>query len=497
MRVRITDIRTYEHNPRVEPNAAYEKLKRAILIKRGLDQQLTITRRPGEEDGPFILYAGGGTRLEILAACFSETKDEAFLFADCLFKPYTSEFDLMVAHAGENENRENLMWIDKARHIKRLRSALEKGSGRKVSQHELTQTITQHGWSITQQTVSRLEYTHDSLLPAIPKALSGGFGEPRVRKVSKLEKSVKKYLQHRHQPNQQIVAVNQWFFDTLKQHDSEEWDFDPLFGDIMERLADICDEPVPRVCLAVEGLMQGSPLSPRAPPATLSWGASAISGKPPAQKQATGLDETAPEDAHSSRSGSLQDVLGNTQMRAPTSTTAEQQRGAATLGAKSGKTKQKNSSSLKDLRARMGTLARQLAQPNQLDHYIHWVNAGPGFVIDLPATPISDAKQIALWWFLVAAADQALDGRSICMKSLPDNTRLALAFQAEEARGDTAVLKALTTYVSEPPSLQFVLRDLLGRLHDSEFETLVSLLHARRQLESVCLSEGKTDVWEL
>ena len=62
-RVEITRIHSYERNPRRSQNPEYDRIKASIL-KSGMDQALSITKRPGEKD--YIVQAGGNTRLQIV-----------------------------------------------------------------------------------------------------------------------------------------------------------------------------------------------------------------------------------------------------------------------------------------------------------------------------------------------------------------------------------------------------------------------------------------------
>jgi hypothetical protein len=63
MVVEVEQIRPYDHNPRRVPNAEYERIKASIRAC-GMDQPLTITRRPGDE--PYMVAAGGNTRLQVV-----------------------------------------------------------------------------------------------------------------------------------------------------------------------------------------------------------------------------------------------------------------------------------------------------------------------------------------------------------------------------------------------------------------------------------------------
>ena len=79
-RVQITRIKCYERNPRRSQNPEYDRIKASILTS-GMDQALSITRRPDEED--FIVQAGGNTRLQILKELYETTGEERFFMVDC------------------------------------------------------------------------------------------------------------------------------------------------------------------------------------------------------------------------------------------------------------------------------------------------------------------------------------------------------------------------------------------------------------------------------
>lgn len=102
LEVEISRIRTYEHNPRHGRNPEYDRIKDSIRI-HGLDQPLVITQRPGETD--YIVHTGGNTRLLVLKELFAETGDARFSPVPCLYKEWTSESDVLLAHLRENDLR--------------------------------------------------------------------------------------------------------------------------------------------------------------------------------------------------------------------------------------------------------------------------------------------------------------------------------------------------------------------------------------------------------
>ena len=75
MVVAIDEIEVYDHNPRQLANDRYDEIKASIRAS-GMDQTLTITRRPGAPR--YMIAAGGNTRLQALKALWAETGDERF-----------------------------------------------------------------------------------------------------------------------------------------------------------------------------------------------------------------------------------------------------------------------------------------------------------------------------------------------------------------------------------------------------------------------------------
>ena len=122
IRLEVTQLRSYDRNPRRCPNSEYERIKASIRAQ-GLDQPLVVTSRPGETG--YLLLAGGNTRLRALLALYQETDDEAFRYLDCFFKPWIAESDVLLSHLRENELRDNLCFIDKARAVFEAKALLE------------------------------------------------------------------------------------------------------------------------------------------------------------------------------------------------------------------------------------------------------------------------------------------------------------------------------------------------------------------------------------
>ena len=95
MELEVDTIRPYDHNPRHGDNPEYQRIKASVRAE-GLDQPLVVTRRPGEST--YMLQAGGNTRLRVLQELYAETGDERFARATCLYRPWTRQMDVLLAH---------------------------------------------------------------------------------------------------------------------------------------------------------------------------------------------------------------------------------------------------------------------------------------------------------------------------------------------------------------------------------------------------------------
>ena len=119
-------IKAYDRNPRRGENPEYERIKASIRAE-GMDQALVVTRRPG--DPGYMLHAGGNTRLRILKELHAETGEERFRVAACVYRPWTGEADVLLAHLKENDLRGELSFLDRALGVARG-EASHRGAGR-------------------------------------------------------------------------------------------------------------------------------------------------------------------------------------------------------------------------------------------------------------------------------------------------------------------------------------------------------------------------------
>lgn len=228
----IGQIESYEHNPRRAPNAKFDELKESIRLN-GLRQPLVITRRPGAAN--YMPKHGGNTRLLILKELLAETGDPRFVTANCLFEPWSTESDVLVGHLIENEMRDDLVFIDKARAIREVRLLIEQETGTKLSQRQLAEALRARGYRLAQPNISHYEYAVDTLLEAIPRAMAAGLGKPKVERLREIDRAAQAvWLKRGLGPDELYRSI---FIEALARVDTEHWDSDRARHSLEQALA--------------------------------------------------------------------------------------------------------------------------------------------------------------------------------------------------------------------------------------------------------------------
>ena len=251
--LQLSDIRTYEHNPRRSPNQEYDRIRASIRVQ-GLDQPLVVTKRPGDEY--YIPWAGGNTRLKILRELYDETGEEQFLSIRCVYKPWTTESQALLAHLRENELRGNLSFIDKAHAVLEARKVLASElADPDISQRRLARLITDRGLSISHSMISKMSYAVDRLLPLIPQAFAAGMGKPQVEKLSSLERTCRQ-LWHHHALGSD-TEFDETFAALCRRYDSPDWDIHSLVAALEHEIAEAADTSLHVIRLELEALMDG------------------------------------------------------------------------------------------------------------------------------------------------------------------------------------------------------------------------------------------------
>ena len=83
--------------------------------------------------------------LHILKELCSETHDPRFYSVHCLFEPWKSESEILIAHLVENDARGDLIFIDRARAVHELRESLEQETGAPRSTRQLATLLQERG----------------------------------------------------------------------------------------------------------------------------------------------------------------------------------------------------------------------------------------------------------------------------------------------------------------------------------------------------------------
>lgn len=274
MVVTLDQLRSYDHDPRVTRNPAYEDIK-ASIRERGLDAPPAITRRPGEPH--YIIRNGGNTRLAILRELWSETKDERFFRISCLFRPWPQrgEVVMLTGHLAENELRGGLSFIERALGVEKAREFYEqemgRDSGQPLSQSELARRLTADGFPLPQSHISRMQDAVHYLLPAIPNLLYGGLGRHQVERLAVLRKACERTWERRALGRSLSMDFAALFQDVLAQFDTQPDDFSPqrVQDELVGQMAELLEADYDTLALEIDDTesRQRALTSDPAPPA--------------------------------------------------------------------------------------------------------------------------------------------------------------------------------------------------------------------------------------
>jgi len=192
-------IKPYSLNPRKEPNSVLEGLVESIK-KRGLIGNLAVTQEPESKD--YVLFMGKNTTLEALNRIHKPNQ-----LIPCEVHPYPVDGDvtLLIQHLIENDVREGLSLVDRAKAFEELKDKLQKAKNQKISQQELLKHIKNCGYSgdVNQGTISKLLYLAD-----ISETLPSGFSERLTyRDISDLSALENKAIRKTNKDKKRIRAT--------------------------------------------------------------------------------------------------------------------------------------------------------------------------------------------------------------------------------------------------------------------------------------------------
>ncbi len=174
----------YDRNPRNAPNSEYETLKASYVKTGAANTLLVVTKRPGEEF--YFPAAGGNTRLRVLRELWDEFHDERYYRVHCKFIPYENETKIQIAHLNENDNRGDIIFIDRAKVLIRIYEQLKEENGDNLSKRAFIQQIQDQGNSkLSRPQFDRFEYAVE-LYEYLPQALDAGL---HIRAILRLKET--------------------------------------------------------------------------------------------------------------------------------------------------------------------------------------------------------------------------------------------------------------------------------------------------------------------
>lgn len=507
----VAVIRPYDHNPRHGDNPEYQRIKASVLAQ-GLDQPLVVTQRPGEST--YMLQAGGNTRLRVLRELYAETGDERFARVDCLYRPWTHEMDVLLAHLRENDLRSELTFLDKALAVSEARRLLEEAQGGcDITQTQLAASLRERGFALSQSLISQMEYTVDRLLPLIPTALRGSMGRPQVERIRQLERAVHSiWRQHSLDSDDDF---EQTFAALCRRYDDPEWDIDHLRRALEAEVAERADISIHAVSIALDSQLAGNASqSPAAtvhasarPPSQASGGHNVPGATDQASRTSksakTALDGAGSHESERRPMGDSNAIaLSSIDDPVVSSMASPATRRGEVAGRMPGQPKLPGRESpldkmdLKSLRSRAWTLATRLAQRNALSEIIRPLSGkGLGFVLtDVPDPALVDqldedalAQVSMVWWHLAAASEMTVAPVEHLLPVLGEDSVLRRALEEQDAG-----LLFSSVWTLDPGHMGF---RLWRRLDARSWKDLVDLMETYRALHQAAKNAGE-GLWQ-
>ena len=166
--VPVMQVRTYNRNPRRSINPKFDEIKESIRAV-GLLTPFNITRRPSEAH--YIVCGGGNTRLMILQQLFQEGNAQ-FEQVELTFKAWRGDADAIAGHIGENDQRGDMCFWDRAVGVMDIKAALEAEGGNTLSLRQFEAELKRLGLSVALANISLMKYALERLAP-LGQRLSG------------------------------------------------------------------------------------------------------------------------------------------------------------------------------------------------------------------------------------------------------------------------------------------------------------------------------------
>lgn len=506
----LSNIKPYEHNPRKGSNPEYDRIKDSIRME-GIDHPLVVTQRPDETS--YLIHSGGNTRLQILQELYHETGNKCFRELTCIYRPWTSETDVLLAHLRENDLRGDLTFLDKATAVREAKRLIqEEQGGASMTQTQLAEIMRTRGYALSQGLISQMEYVVDKLLHLVPTALEGGMGRPQVERIRQLERATRAlWLERTVDTETEFEMV----FEALcRRYDSVAWNIGNLRRALEAEIAERRIVNIQAVSMTLDAFIAGH----RGADAGTQWiteadesddvscETSVTERKKPVTSAESQSSIQQPVTTRSVETKELSESLSNDsevtviESISPTHPDHASSGPDADVLAEGASVLQmmqiKGSTDLKSLRARAWTLASRLAQRNGLDGLVlPHSGKGLGYLLhDVPDPALVDqldedtlAQVSMVWWYLAAAAEMTVAPVEQILPALGEDSVLRRALEDQDAG-----LLFSSVWTLDPGHMGF---RLWCRLDDRNWRDLVDLMETYRALHQVAESSS-VPLWQ-
>ncbi len=416
MRLPLDRIKPYDRNPRKSKNDKFDEIVESIIDKGGVTSTISVTQRPGED--VFMVSAGGNTRLLAQIAAFEQTGREDLGIMSVMFVPYDSEITLLIDHLIENDMRSGNTFIEKALALKEIMVLVQSGAevGELSQRNWMSILKRDYSYSVSRTVFIAYQYATDKLSGAIPHALTGGMGKPRVEAISKLEKRLSRFAIDQ--------GVMESTFSTLFQQSLSDCDTEGEFV-----IADLESTAMPQLGQLLGGQTTSSV---RTAIELFELGQQPV--EPTTNAVTPGNDEPPERLPEFPPSPVSQNITHESELIVPpilpSNTSAETVDTSTIPGvsiplAESDES-QFTTAALDDARSSALRQAKLLAGYGDCQQLIQRFNAGYGFFIDLPDTEFERDSDRMTWWLLMTLSS-VLGGGDYSL--LPDNSVLKQVVQ--------------------------------------------------------------------
>jgi ParB family protein of integrating conjugative element (PFGI_1 class) len=369
-------LKTYDGNIRLVPNPKFDELMLAIQTQ-GPEAAgvLPITRRPGED--LYMIARGGNTRLQIIQMLWKQ-QDKRFRSVQCLFHPWPGEAKVLADHIAENENRGEMIFIEKALALQELKQKMEQDDGDVISLREFERRLNDasfgYGLRVSKSQLHRLQYASSFLYPLLPDALKAGLGPRHVEKLQKLDKLFSDYWQRRGEGGDETFRIV--FGEVLKRHDGPDFTAEVIRQALEVRIADALGRSLHTVQAGL---------------AALDAGIDMVDGEdePDIESIMSGATLARPSPGRAAATPQAFHPASAKPSPTPTGTAHTPLMDIA------------------NMRSRAFDLAYTLAQRHGF--CVCTINSGAlglGYWMELPAQPLPNAQTMAMWWMLAGLSEQ-------------------------------------------------------------------------------------------